>query len=491
MNYRLLSFVLGLHLAAIGFVLFLFSLADAFFFPEEFHHWHFLFAAAISLLLSILFTLPKLNVLDKRVTFREGFAIAIFGYLFLALMGALPFYFGINNLSLLDALFESLSALTTTGLSVFSSNVNIFHVHNVLLLWRSFEQWLGGIAVLILFLSVMPYLKISSVRLVKEKISGNKKGVVSFKLGNSIASFLSIYFFFTLMMIILLLLNKISFLNAVSLAFSTVSTGGLSIYGNSIGSIPAFSTTISYWIVGMFMYITSTSYFLHLNAMRGNPKNYWHNSKFFHFHGIIFVSLIFMTINLYPTYEPKFFTAVGKSLFAVLSAISTTGFSVQNMSAWPIFTRLAIIFLLFVGPMSGSLGGGIKLVRALALVKQAVIEIVKTVHPNKVMSPRFGKEHIPHSVLEKLNAYIVIYFFLFAVSLAAFAASNLNFEESLLMTVSAFTTGGQILFANHFQAERVHEYSAYAKLVLMYTMLLGRLEIYPLLALLQPRFWRK
>lgn len=470
--------LLGFHFLGMAFFLWFFSVISFFFFWQEKQHGNFLLVAFFSFALAVLLGQAKPHKLDKRITFREGYAVAVLGYFFMALVGALPFYYESQQSTFIDAFFESTSALTTTGFSVFSSTLS-----KSVVLWRSFQQWLGGAAVLTLFLVVLPSLGLSPVRLVRNEMKAGKNNILSSRLLHSFYSFMALYIFFTVTMLLSLWLTGTSFFAAINLSFVTVSTGGL------------FSTNtnpVAFWIVLVFMYISSYSYLLHLDAFQGKWHSYWHGSKFIYFHLLVLLPILAIALDLWSHGYGDFSSIIESSFFAVLSGISTTGNFIGNYQSWTLFTQMVLIFLLLVGPMSGAIGGGIKTVRILSLSKQGIIEVETTVHPYKIMSPRFGLVHVPYQTLERLTSYVMLYFFVLAGGLLALSAASLDFEETFLLAVSAISTGGQLLFPDHLLlSEKLHGYSIYTKVVLMYLMLLGRLEILPVLAILQPRFWKR
>lgn len=439
---------------------------------------NFLFSAYFSFLIAVLLGLIKPHQTEKKITFREGYAIAVLGYLSVALVGALPFYYNSPSTTFINAFFESTSALTTTGLSVFSS-----HLSNSVILWRSFEQWLGGIAVLTLFLVLLPYLGLSPIRLVKNKMKANAGTMFSARMFDTFFLLISLYLFFTVAMLLSLWLTGTPFFIAINLSFVTLSTGGL---------FSSNANNFAFWIILFFMYISSYSYLLHLQVLQGRWHSYEHNFKLVYFHLLLFVAVFAIGIDLWSHGYGSLSSTIKNSFFAVVSAISTTGHFRGNYQSWSFFSKMFLIFLLLVGPMLGAIGGGIKMIRMLSLFKQGVIEVEKTVHPSKIMSPRFGHVHIPYQTAEKLTSYVMLYFFVLAAGLLALAASSLDFEETFLLVVSAISTGGPILFPDHaLLSEKLHGYSNYTKIVLLSLMLLGRLEILPLLAVLQPRFWKK
>jgi trk system potassium uptake protein TrkH len=421
---------------------------------------------------------------EKDLGYRDGFAVVVFSWLGLAFLGAMPFYFSGALPSFIDCYFESMSGFTTTG-STILSQVEVLPPS--VLFWRALTHWLGGMGIIVLTLAVLPLLGIGGMQLFQAEMPGPTKDRLSPRIQDTARILWSVYVLFTLVEILLLLLGGLDFFDAVCHAFATLATGGFSTHTASIGQ---FKSVYVEAVVIVFMFIAGINFSLHYQGLRGRWSAYWHNEEFRFFLGLIVVAVcIIASMNLiYQTYT-DFGENIRTAFFQVVSILTTTGFGTADFDQWPPICKVLLVTLMFVGGCAGSTGGGIKVVRVLLFFKYARLQLHSLVHPHAVRVIKLGKVKVPKDILISILGFFALYiavFLLASLMVTGLGVDIVTGTTAVIATLNNIGPGlNQVGPTLHFG-----ELPGLAKVVLIFCMLAGRLELYTVAVLLTPDFWR-
>ena len=472
----------------LGLLLMLFSLAIL---PPLFVSFiyqdnaHLAFTTAMLLIFSIGFTLwfPLRSVRQELRT-RDGFIIAAMFWLTLGLAGTLPFMLAVMpGLSFADAFFESMSGWSTTGATVITG---LEHLPKSILWYRQQLQWLGGMGIIVLAVAILPMLGIGGMQLYRAEMPGPMKDKkLTPRLAETAKSLWYIYAFLTLACALAYWLAGMSAFDAITHSFSTIGIGGFSTYDASIGY---FDSAIIEIICAVFMLIAAVNFSMHFLAWRQRTfRHYLNNSEVMFFFKVLAGAALITVFTLWYTGTYSFLDALRYGLFELVTIATTTGFSATDFTLWPGFVPMLIFLLAFMGGCTGSTAGGMKVIRVLLLVKQGVHEIQRLVHPNAVMQVKIGKQVIPPRVLSSIWGFFAVYGLTYLVMMLALMATGLD-QTTAFASVGACLNNlgpgmGEV-------AVNYSQISDTAKWLLALTMLLGRLEIFTLLVLLSPSFWR-
>lgn len=443
--------------------------------------------AVISLVLGLLCGLPKQG-LQKPVYIKDGFIVVAASWLLLSLMGALPFYISGQIPSFVDALFESTSGFSTTGATLLP---NVESLQNSMLLWRSLTHWIGGLGVLVLLIAMVPSIggnnsNSSGYNLYRADFSGPTPVKLVPKLRQNAKILVGIYLFLTLLETILLLLGGMPLLDSLTTAFSTAATGGFSVKDISIA---AYHSSYLIIVIGIFMMLFGVSFNIYFFLMIRNIKGVAKNEELRVYLIIIAVSTALISFNIANQFE-HYSTALMHSFFQVSSIITSTGFASVNYDLWPTFSKSILFLLMFIGACSGSTSNGIKVSRIIILFKDMRRRLFKIGHPRSVEVVKFNGKVMDQKVVGTVSGFFATYMVIIALSFVVVAANGFDFETSLSAVVSCFAGTGPG-FGGVGPMENYSKFSAISKLILSFDMILGRVEIYPILLFFSPRTWRK
>ncbi|MDK2778219.1 MAG: TrkH family potassium uptake protein [Pseudomonadota bacterium] len=443
------------------------------------------FITAMALVFGIGFTfwLPVRSVRQELRT-RDGFLIAALFWLTLGLAGTLPFMLSENpGLGFADAFFESLSGWTTTGATVMTG---LEFLPKSILWYRQQLQWMGGMGIIVLAVAILPMLGIGGMQLYRAEMPGPMKdSKLTPRIAETAKALWYIYLFLTIACALAYWAAGMGLFDAVVHSFATVGIGGFSTYDASIGH---FDSPLIEAIAIFFMLIAALNFSLHFYAWRNKTlSHYWQDSelKFFF---LVMAGGAVMTISaLWYTGTFDFGQSVRYGLFELVSVATTAGFGTSDFSVWPVFLPVLLFMMAFIGGCTGSTGGGMKVIRVLLIYKQGVREIHRLIHPNAVIPVKISNRAVPGRILDAVWGFFAMYIVTFMVMMLALMATGLD-------QVTAFSAVGSCLnnlgpglgdVSTHYG-----DISDTAKWLLALTMLLGRLEIFTLLVLLSPRFWR-
>jgi trk system potassium uptake protein TrkH len=404
-------------------------------------------------------------------------------WIVLACAGAIPFYF--FGLSVSDSVFESVSGITTTGATTI---VGLDEYPKSILLYRQLLQWIGGMGLIVLAVAVMPALGIGGGQLYKMELPGSHGSQkLTPKITDSAKALWKIYVGLTLVCALLYLISGMSIFDAIAHSLSTVAGGGFSTHDNSIGF---FESGLIEWVCIIFMLLSAASFAVHYAAIfGGQPLKYFYDSEFKFFMSVVLIiSTICLLVNILNGSYSDVALAFSSSIFHTVSIVTTSGFTTENFSLWPGFLPYLLLVGAFMGACSQSVGGGIKAWRVLIMINQAYKEILKTIHPNAVLTSKIGTKVIDAKIAEKVWGFFSIYVFIFMFLLLAMLGTGLNFETAFSAVGACLNNLGPGL-GN--VAENYSGVSEIGKLILCFAMILGRLEIFTLLVLFMPAFWRR
>ncbi|MCU7843550.1 MAG: TrkH family potassium uptake protein [Candidatus Thiodiazotropha sp. (ex Monitilora ramsayi)] len=421
---------------------------------------------------------------DLRV--RDGFLVVVMFWTVLGLTGSLPFLLAENShMSITDAVFESISGLTTTGATVI---VGIDELPISILYYRQQLQWLGGMGIIVLAVAVLPMLGIGGMQLYRAETPGPvKDNKLTPRITETAKALWYIYLGLTISCTLAYWLGGMKLFDAIGHAFSTVAIGGFSTHDESIGY---YDSQVIEMIAVVFMLLSGANFALHFLAVRRRSvKIYFEDSEFRGYLvtlGIVFllVSTALYLMGVYGTWDES----IMRGLFQAVSIGTTTGFTTADYSVWPGFISILLLFTSFVGGCAGSTGGGIKVIRFLLLIKQGVREINRLIHPNAEIPIRIGGKTIPWRVVEAVWGFFALYVASFGVMYLALASTGLDLMTSFSAVAASINNLGPGLGDVGLHYAGLNDP---AKWILCFAMLLGRLEIFTLLVLLTPAFWRK
>ncbi|WP_427170344.1 TrkH family potassium uptake protein [Fusobacterium nucleatum] len=481
MNTKIISYVIS-NLFKLMIFLFLFPLAVSIYYREGFK-LSMAYIIPIIILCILSYLLSGKSPENQSFFSKEGLVIVSLSWLLVSFFGALPFTISGSIPNIVDAFFESVSGFTTTGASILSEVENL---HKSILFWRSLTHVVGGMGVLVLVLAILPKGNNQALHIMRAEVPGPTVGKLVAKMTYNSRILYVIYLVMTVIMILLLLAGGMSFFDACIHAFGTAGTGGFSSKNASIGF---YNSAYIDYVTSIGMLVFGLNFNLFYLLILGNIRQVFKSEEAKYYLGIVFVATILICINIYPIYS-SISRMIRDVFFTVSSVITTTGYSTADFNKWPTFSKTIILFLMFCGGCAGSTAGGFKVSRVIILIKKVVKEFRKVGHPNKVLNIQLEGKTLDKAMLEGVDSYFALYSFTLFLLLLITAWESDTFITALSAVLATFNNIGPGLDAvgptSNFSA-----YSAFTKVILSFGMLLGRLEIIPLLILVSPRIYKK
>lgn len=414
---------------------------------------------------------------------REGFMIVTLGWVIASIIGAIPFYASGTFNSFIDAVFETVSGFTTTGASVMSD----IEIHpRGIIFWRSLTHWLGGMGILVFALAILPLFGMGSIQLFKAESPGPNPGKLVPKVGGTAKRLYGIYLAFTIAEIILLKIGGMSWFDSANHTFATMGTGGFSTRNASIGAYPS---PYIQWIIVIFMFLAGTNFGLYYEMFRGKAKALVKDPEFRFYCSVIAVSVILITLNIRHLYAGQAAKLIRDAAFQVVTIITTTGFCSLDYEVWPEFSKMILFVLMFIGGCAGSTGGALKCVRVLLLLKFAKRELLKLIHPKAVMPLRLADVTIPRDVMRNISGLFILYIIIFVTVSLTLLTQKMDLLSSTSATIATLGNVGPG-FGMVGPAMNYSALTDLSKLLLSVCMILGRLEVYTVLVLFIPSFWK-
>ena len=479
MNRRMVFYTVG-HIATVEAALLLLPALVSLIYLEK-SGISFLITAALSLTVGLAFILlfkPK----SRMIYAKEGFAIVAYAWLLMSAIGALPFVIGGAIPSYVDAFFETVSGFTTTGASILTDVEALDHC---MLFWRSFTHWIGGMGVLVLVTAVVPNIADRSLNILKAEMPGPTVGKLVPRSRDTAKILYWIYFGMTFILTVLLIVGGMPVFDSIVHAFGTAGTGGFGIKADSIASYSPYLQ----WVITIFMFLFAINFNLYYLILIGKFRAVLKSDELSFFILLVLSSIGAIAVNILPAYA-SFSEALRASAFQVCSIVSTTGYATADFNLWPGLSKAILLILMFVGGCAGSTGGGLKAVRVVILIKSIKKELKKLLHPRSVKSVMSEGKKLDDETLSGVTSYFAVYTLCIMVVFLLLSFESFGFETNFTASVACFNNIGPGL-ADVGPAASFAQYSDFSKIVLSFAMLLGRLEVFPLLLGLNPLIWKR
>lgn len=431
---------------------------------------------------ALLFVSFKQNS-NKNIGKREGYIIVTFTWIITSFFGTLPFILSGVIPNFTDAFFETISGFTTTGASILT---DIESVPKGILFWRNITQWIGGMGIIVLSVAILPVLGIGGMQLFVAEMPGPAPDKLHPRITQTAKRLWGIYVLFTFIEAGLLMFGGMNLFDALCHAFGTMSTGGFSTQNDSI---TGFSPYIQYVII-FFMIIAGTNFTLHYFALHGKLRKVWQNEEYRFYIYLIGLSTVIITASIIIITNKEFEQSFRNSLFMVVSIITTTGYVTSDYLLWPGMLWFIIFLLMFVGGSAGSTGGGMKIIRQLLLLKNSGQELKRLLHPQAVIPVKFNRKSVSGDIIFKVMAFFLIYMIIFAGGTLVMSILGLDFQSAIGATAASLGNIGPGI-GSVGPIENYANIPDFGKWFLSFLMLLGRLELFTVLIIFTPTFWKK
>lgn len=415
---------------------------------------------------------------------KEGFVTVAVAWLLMSLVGALPFYIAKDIPNYLDAVFETASGFTTTGASILT---NVEALSHPALFWRSFTHWIGGMGVLVFILAIVPTSDGGAMQLMKAESPGPSVGKIVPKIRETALILYILYTVMTIVEAILLLFGGMPWFDAITTALATAGTGGFSVRGTSMAF---YDNYYLQGVVTVFMILFGVNFSIYYLALNKKFKSILKSEEMWTYLGIIGISILVITINTVKSnFNGELFPAFHHSAFSVASVISTTGFGTEDFNLWPQLSKYILFVLMFIGASAGSTGGGMKVSRLIILFKSGIAEISNIVHPRTVKRVQMDGKKIDRDVLRQTKSFFILSMIVFVVSALIVSIDNKDMTTTITSVAATMNNIGPGLELVG-PTGNYSMFSWYSKIVLIFDMLAGRLEYFPMLILFSPVTWK-
>lgn len=476
MNFRLIFKTLG-KILTIEAILMCIPFAINFVFSNG-HELAFIISIISALIVGI--PLSTIKIKTKKLFIKEGFIIVGSAWILLSLFGALPFVISREIPNYIDAFFETVSGFTTTGASIL---VDVEAMSESMLFWRSFTHWIGGMGILVFVLAVLPNSEGQNIYLLKAESTGPQVGKLVSKVRLTARILYIIYFALTAITFGLLLIDN-NWFESLLMAFGTAGTGGFGVYADSIGSFSVYSQMV----IAVFMMLFGINFNIYYLILIGKGKMVFKNAELRWYLTIILTSTVLIATNLMVNMNQSIGVAFKDSYFQVSSIMTTTGYSTVDFNVWPTFSKVILVVLMFVGGCAGSTGGGVKVSRFVIFFKSLGREIKKLLHPKSVSHIKMDGEVLDDEVVKGVNVYFGFIIVILFLGTLLVSFDGLDFTSSFTGVVACLNNIGPGLNLvgpmGNFDC-----FSSFSKVILSILMLVGRLEVYPILILFLPKTW--
>ncbi len=432
------------------------------------------------LLLYLIFFKAEAEIISQR----EGMAIVAVGWSAVGLFGAIPFYLADGYFTFTDAVFESVSGFTTTGASVLS---NIEAVSKGLLFWRSFIQWLGGMGIIVLSVAILPFLGVGGMQLYKAEVPSPVPDKLKPRIRDTAMTLWKVYALISLAEVVLLMFGGMSLYEALCHTFTTMPTGGFSTRNASIAH---YNSIYFDCVFIFFMLLAGINFSLHYQMMRGKPLAFWQDSECRFFLGAVVILTFVVSLDVFRTVYDTMGDALRYGAFQVVSIVTTTGYATADYEQWPAMSQLILLLCMFLGASAGSTGGGMKCLRIMLCFKYCYRELFSLIHPRAVTHIKIGGKTVSDDVMRSVLGFLALYVGLFALSSVALAGLGVDFTTAFTAVAASIGNIGPG-FGAVGPLENFAGIPVAGKWLLVWCMLLGRLEIFTVIILVVPEFWRK
>jgi trk system potassium uptake protein len=443
-----------------------------------------LISMGITIFSGIFFYLVFKNEKVENLTKRESMAIVTLGWTSAGFFGALPFYISGEFGSFVNAFFESVSGFTTTGSSILT---NIEGISKGLLFWRSLIQWLGGMGIIVLSIAILPFLGVGGMQLYKAEVPSPVPDKLKPRIRDTAITLWKVYALFSVAEVFFLMLGGMNLYDALCHTFTTMPTGGFS---TKNASVAHFDSVYLEFVLFFFMLAAGINFGLHYQLLRGKPLGFWKDSECRLFLSAVVVLIITISLNIFGSIYESIGQAFRYGSFQVMSIITTTGYATADYEQWPAMSQLLLLICMFTGASAGSTGGGIKWLRIMLYFKYCYRELFALLHPHAVTHIKIAGKPVPEDVIRSVMGFLALYMGLFGLCSVVLAGLGVDFVTSF---AAVATTLGNIGpgFGAVGPMESFANIPVLGKWLLIWCMLLGRLEIFTVIILLVPEFWRK
>lgn len=482
MNFRLILNVIGIALIFLSFFMLFPVIVSVIY--NQLDAVQLIEAFLITFVSGIVLYLSTRKHKREEIKHKEAFIIVTFTWLMMSLFGAIPFLLTSTFHSFTDAYFESMAGFTTTGASVLT---NISATPKGVLFWRSMIQWIGGMGIIVFALAILPMLRTGGMQLFKAEVPEISVDKLRPRIIDTAKALWLIYVIFSALNTILLMLAGMDFYDAICHTFTTMATGGFSTQNESISYYK--SPSIEY-VTSIFMFLAGGNYSLYFYVFRGKISSLWKSSEFKFYLSITLIATMMITINIWKSSFDSFSGSFRHSLFQVVSLMTTTGYASADFEKWSSFAQIILVIVMFFGGMIGSTGGGIKQVRILLMIKQGYREIYQLIHPHAVTTLKLDEKLLDKESLGSIWGFVFLFLGVCVIATIGMAAVGADMITSSTTVISAICNVGPALG----EAGPTDNYASIpvaGKWILIFCMLTGRLEVYTVLILLVPHFWKK
>ncbi len=478
MNKRMVAFFVGSVLRIEAILMILPTIVSLLYREEE---WIYIAAAAaISFVTGYLMSFKK----PKNVSFytREGITAVALSWILMSVFGCIPLWHAVSHIGFTDALFETISGFTTTGASILKE---VESLPKGVLFWRSFTHWVGGMGILVFILAVLPEAGGENIYLMRAESPGPSVGKLVPKVKSTAKILYLIYLGITVTEMVALAISGMSLFDAAVITFGSVGTGGFAVTNNGCMAY----TTLQQGIITFFMLACGANFGVYFLIIAKKFKQAFCSEEVISYLSIYAVAVILVVINSRHMFS-DIWSAIHHGMFNVASVMTTTGFASADFNLWPHFSKTILLIMMFIGGCAGSTAGGIKVSRIVIGFKTIRKELEHLVHPRSVKILKFEGKPIEHAVLRGVNVYFLTYFLIFAVSILLVATDGYDFTTTVTAVIATFNNIGPGLELVGPLGNYSH-FSAFAKYILMFDMLAGRLELFPMLLIFMPMTWRR
>ena len=482
MNYKILAKTIAILILILSFFMMIPGFI-AVYYGEMSSFYAFAGVIIATNILSIITIYYLKDIKTTAISTRDGFLFVTFSWLFASLIGALPFFLSNAIPSFTDAFFETISGFSTTGASILT---NIEGLPKSMLFWRSLTHWLGGMGIVVLTVAILPLLGIGGLQLLKAEAPGPTVDKLTPRITETAKILWLLYVGFTVAETLLLLLGGMNLFDALTHTFGTLATGGFSTMNASVGH---YNSAYIHGVITIFMVLAGINFTLHYRILTGQLKFVFKDTEFKAYLGIFLIATVIMTFILWGNTYATIGEALQYASFQAASILTTTGYATADYEKWPYLCQAILFILMFIGGCSGSTGGGIKVIRIITLLKQGFNEMKYLLHPRGVFTLKISNHPVKKDIVYSISGFFFLYIFLLLIVSFVVATTG---EDLLTCFTTALATVGNIGpgFSKIGPTENYAFYPDYVKWFLSFAMLVGRLELYTVLIILTPRFWR-
>lgn len=443
----------------------------------------FAFALTIAVLTAVGLLAAGKKPENTSIYAKDGYVIVALTWIFMSFFGAMPFFLSGHIPNFIDAFFETVSGFTTTGSTILRS---VESLPKSLLFWRSFTHWIGGMGILVFVIAILPKTESSSMHVMRAEVPGPTVGKLVSKLRASARILYGIYCILTLVQVILLFAGGMPLFDSLVNSFATAGTGGFAVLNNSI---EGYNSVYSEMVIAVFMLLFGVNFNIYYMFIIRQGRQAVKNEELRYYVGIVLGSIILIAVCLANT-KYSITDSIRYAVFQVASIITTTGFSTVNFDTWPVFTKIILVFLMFIGACAGSTGGGIKVSRLMILIKSGLRDIKKAINPRSIETVKVDKRTVEEPVVKSVSVFFATYMIVIALSSLIISIDGRDIVTTFTSVLACVSNIGPGLGAVG-PYGNFADFSIVGKLVLCFDMLAGRLELIPMLMLFSPYAWAR